>query len=79
VNAAIASTFQVNGTLVSLAGGAGQFFNQFKAVIFTMAFAGVASWIILKLVDKLVGLRVDAEDETAGLDLTQHGERAYSE
>jgi Amt family ammonium transporter len=79
VNTAIASTFQVNGTVVSLAGGMGQFFNQFKAVIFTMAFAGIASWVILKLVDKLVGLRVDVEDETAGLDLTQHGERAYSE
>ncbi len=79
VNSAIASTFQVNGTVVSLAGGFGQFFNQFKAVIFTMAFAGLASWVILKLVDKVVGLRVDVESETAGLDLTQHGERAYSE
>jgi Amt family ammonium transporter len=79
VNTAIASTFQVNGVVVSLAGGVGQFTNQFKAVLFTLAFAAVASWVILKLVNKLVGLRVDVEDETAGLDLTQHGERAYTE
>jgi Amt family ammonium transporter len=47
--------------------------------MFTVAFAGIASFIILKLVDKLVGLRVDVEDEDAGLDLTQHGERAYTD
>jgi len=35
--------------------------------------------ILLKLVDKLVGLRVHIEDEDACLDLTQHGERAYTE
>ena len=34
---------------------------------------------LLKLVDILVGLRVDLEDESAGLDLTQHGERAYTD
>jgi Amt family ammonium transporter len=79
VNPAIASTFTVNGAVVSLAGGFGQFANQFKAVLFTAAYAGIASWIILKIVNALVGLRVDAEDEDAGLDLTQHGERAYSE
>jgi Amt family ammonium transporter len=79
VNPAIASTYQANGVIVSLAGSAGQFANQLKAVLFTVAFAGIASFIILKLVDKLVGLRVDVEDEDAGLDLTQHGERAYTE
>jgi ammonia channel protein AmtB len=35
--------------------------------------------LIAKLVDRLVGLRVDQEDESAGLDLSQHGERAYNE
>jgi Amt family ammonium transporter len=34
---------------------------------------------LLKIVNALVGLRVDVEDEDAGLDLTQHGERAYTE
>jgi Amt family ammonium transporter len=79
VNPAIASTFQANGVTVSLAGGAGQFANQLKAVLFTVAFAGIASFILLQIVNRLVGLRVDVEDEDAGLDLTQHGERAYSE
>ena len=79
VNPAIASTFQANGVTVSLAGGASQFANQLKAVLFTVAFAGIASFILLQIVNRLVGLRVDVEDENAGLDLTQHGERAYSE
>jgi Amt family ammonium transporter len=79
VNPAIASTFHANGVPVSLAGGTSQFFNQAIGVIFTAIFAGVATFILLKLVDKLVGLRVHIEDEDAGLDLTQHGERAYSE
>jgi Amt family ammonium transporter len=79
VNPAIASTFHANGVAVSLAGGTAQFFNQAIGVIFTALFAGVVSFFLLKLVDKLVGLRVDVEDEDAGLDLTQHGERAYTE
>jgi len=33
----------------------------------------------VKLVDAVIGLRVDQEDESAGLDLSQHGERAYNE
>jgi Amt family ammonium transporter len=48
-------------------------------VLFTVAFAGIASFILLQIVNRLVGLRVDVEDEDAGLDLTQHGERAYTE
>jgi Amt family ammonium transporter len=79
VNPAIGATFQANGVTVSLAGGAAQFFNQAIAVIFTAVFAGTVSFILLKLVDVLVGLRVHVEDEDAGLDLTQHGERAYTE
>ncbi len=35
--------------------------------------------VILKLVDLLVGLRVSEEEESAGLDITQHGEAAYNE
>jgi ammonium transporter, Amt family len=79
VNPAIASTFQVNGVTVSLAGGIHQFGNQAIAVLFTTVFAAVATFILIKIVDAIVGLRVDIEDESTGLDLTQHGERAYSE
>ena len=79
VNPAIASTFQSNGVTVSLEGGLHQFGNQAIAVVFTAVFAGVVTFVLFKLVDAVVGLRVDLEDESLGLDLTQHGERAYSE
>lgn len=79
VNPAIATTFQVNGTAVSLAGGVDQFVNQVKAVLFTALLGGVATFLILKLVNVTIGLRVDQEEETLGLDLSQHGERAYNE
>jgi ammonium transporter, Amt family len=79
VNPAIATTFQSAGQTVSLVGGGAQFMNQLKAVLFTAVFSGVVSLILLKLVDKLIGLRVDKEDESVGLDLSQHGERAYNE
>ncbi|MBI5384235.1 MAG: ammonium transporter [Verrucomicrobia bacterium] len=79
VNTAIASTFKVNDQVLSLAGGMPQFRNQLIAVLFTAALAGLASFILLKVINALVGLRVDVEDESAGLDLSQHGERAYTE
>jgi Amt family ammonium transporter len=79
LNPAIASTFQSNGVAVSLAGGMGQFLNQLKAVVFTAVLSGVATFIILKLVHVTIGLRVDQEAETVGLDLSQHGESAYNE
>ena len=79
VNPAISSTFQVNGATVSLAGGTHQLVNQIIAVLFTVGFAGIATLVLFKIVDALIGLRVDVEDESLGLDLTQHGERAYSE
>ncbi len=79
VNDALATTWKVNGAAVSLGGGPAQFFNQLKGVVFTMAFAGIATFILLKLVSAFGGLRVSEEDETLGLDLTQHGESAYNE
>jgi Amt family ammonium transporter len=39
----------------------------------------LATFLILKVVDKLVGLRVSPEDEYTGLDLSQHGETAYND
>jgi ammonium transporter, Amt family len=79
INPAVAVTWKTNGQLVSLAGGAGQFVNQFKGVAFTMLFAGTATFVILKVVNALVGLRVSEEDESLGLDLSQHGESAYND
>jgi Amt family ammonium transporter len=79
VNPAIATTFMANGVVVSLAGGSHQFFNQFIGVAFTVAFAAAGTFLIVKVVDAAIGLRVDQEDESVGLDLSQHGERAYNE
>jgi len=79
VNPAIATTFQKNGAVVSLAGGAGQFVNQLIAIGCTVVLAAVVTFILLKIIDAVVGLRADAESENTGLDVTQHGESAYNE
>lgn len=79
VNPALANTFHANGVGVSLTGSLHQLGNQAIAVIFTAVYAGVLTFVFFKAVDTCVGLRVDIEDESLGLDLTQHGERAYSE
>lgn len=50
---------------------------QIKAVVITIVWCGAVSVILFKLVDMLVGLRVDAEAESVGLDLSTHGEAAY--
>jgi Amt family ammonium transporter len=51
---------------------------QVKAVLFTIVWSGIGSAIIYKIVDLLVGLRVTQEEEREGLDLADHGERAYN-
>ena len=79
VNSAIASTYTVNGQTVSLAGGMSQFMNQLKGVGLTIGLAVIGTFVILKIVDAIVGLRVAEEEETLGLDLSQHGEKAYND
>jgi Amt family ammonium transporter len=56
---------------------ASQLIVQGKGVLFTLVYTAVASYIILKIVDLIVGLRVDEEEETEGLDTALHGERGY--
>jgi ammonium transporter, Amt family len=51
---------------------------QVVAILAVALFSLVGTYLILKLVDRLLGLRVSAEEERMGLDLSQHGERAYS-
>jgi Amt family ammonium transporter len=79
VNPAIAATFTKDGAIVSLAGGGAQFVNQLIAVLFTIALGGLLTFVLLKIINAVVGLRVDAESEQSGLDVTQHGESAYNE
>ncbi len=55
----------------------GQVYVQFIGVVATIVFTAVVSYVILKLVDKLVGLRVTEEDEIQGLDVALHEERGY--
>ncbi len=78
VNPPIANC-KIGGQVLSLAGGIPQFFNQLKGVLFTMAFAGGATFLLLKIVNAVVALRVSEEDETVGIDLSQHGESAYND
>ena len=55
-----------------------QIINQLIAVAFAWLIAAVGTIAILKVVDLVVGLRVSPEEESIGLDLTQHGELAYA-
>lgn len=79
VNPAIATTFQSNGQAVSLAGSAAQLFNQIKGVLFTAVLSGLATFVILKLINAAVGLRVGPDQEDLGLDLSEHDEKAYND
>jgi len=56
---------------------ASQVMVQGKGVLVTLVYTAVASYIILKIVDLIVGLRVSEEEETEGLDTALHGERGY--
>ncbi|RJX21681.1 MAG: ammonium transporter [Ammonifex sp.] len=58
-------------------GNPGQMGPQIIGVLATWAFAAVATFIILKLVGLFTSLRATEDEETLGLDLTQHGEEAY--
>jgi Amt family ammonium transporter len=52
--------------------------NQVKAVLLTLLWSGIGSAILYKVVDLIIGLRVTQEEEREGLDLADHGERAYN-
>jgi Amt family ammonium transporter len=61
-----------------LDGDGGQVLNQLIAVLIAWALAAIGTLIILKICDALLGVRVDAQEETEGLDLSQHGEEGYN-
>ena len=54
---------------------AGQLWIQVEGVLATIAYSAVVTFIILKVIDLVIGIRVSADDERMGLDLSQHGER----
>ena len=50
---------------------------QFVGVIATVVYCGIVSWVLLKIIDSLVGLRVEDDEESEGLDIASHDERGY--
>ncbi len=66
-----------NGTNGLLFGDPEQLVRQLLAVVVIWVFAFGATWVLAKLVDVTLGLRVNSTEETVGLDISQHGERAY--
>ncbi|KAA8732098.1 ammonium transporter [Acinetobacter qingfengensis] len=55
-----------------------QFIAQVAGILLTVVYCGVMTWIIMKIIDKTIGLRVSIEEEQQGLDLSDHNERAYN-
>ena len=75
------------GIFVGTLGGAGlaegvtmgsQVVTQIIGVLATIAWCGLASFVLLKIVDAIFGLRVDEDEETEGLDIVLHEERGYN-
>ena len=74
----IFATAAVNSGGSGLIDGNGkQVLIQLAAIAVTIVFSFSITWLLAKLVDVTVGLRVAPEEETVGLDISQHGERAY--
>ena len=68
-----------NGTADGLLfGNVRQFFVQVLAVLVTIAYSGVGTFLLLKLVNVMIPLKVGPRDEGMGLDVSQHGEEAYT-
>jgi Amt family ammonium transporter len=59
-------------------GGSSLLLRQVIAMAVCVTFSFTVSWILLKLVDRFIGLRVTEHEENVGLDLTQHSESAYT-
>ena len=55
-----------------------QVWVQAKGVIFTVVYTAIVTYIILQVLDAVMGLRVNEEEEAVGLDLAQHNERGYN-
>jgi Amt family ammonium transporter len=59
-------------------GNPAQFIIQLKAVLVTVVYAFVVTFVLYKIIDLVMGMRATEKDEAMGLDLTQHHERAYT-
>src|SRR5262247_3223927 len=81
-NSAVNTVFKdANGVALPsgmIEGNSKQVVNQLIASLIAIGLTMVASFVILKVVDLIVGVRVSGEDEVTGLDLSQHGEEGYN-
>jgi Amt family ammonium transporter len=69
--------FSGNGFSDGVSDIAGQLGIQLTGIVATFVYTVIVSWLLLRLVDRLVSLRVDQEEETVGLDIVLHDERGY--
>jgi Amt family ammonium transporter len=69
--------FSGNGFSDGVSTIAGQLGIQLTGIVATFVYTVIVSWLLLRLVDRLVSLRVDQEEETVGLDIVLHDERGY--
>jgi ammonium transporter, Amt family len=75
----IFATSTVQGGISGLIeGNVSQFVSQITATVATMVYSGVMTFLIFKLVDKFIGVRVTPKEEAVGLDISQHNETAYT-
>jgi len=68
---------KIGGTAGLLEGNAGQVLIQVYGVATTLVYTGIVTFILLKAIDLVMGLRVSAEEEREGLDLSLHGETVH--
>ncbi|MAE64330.1 MAG: ammonia channel protein [Phycisphaeraceae bacterium] len=78
IAAGIWAVKEIGGTAGLLEGNAAQVGIQFKAIIYTLVYSGIVSFVLLKLVDLTVGIKASDQHERIGLDLTEHAETAYT-
>ena len=65
------------GAQGALYGNWSQLWVQFIATLATILFSALMTWLLFKIVDKLVGIRISSKSESVGLDISEHGEIAY--
>ena len=69
------NSFGFNGWFMG--GGSSLLVDQIVAIVATLAFSFIVTWVVAKILDATIGIRVSAEDELIGLDQSLHAESAY--
>jgi Amt family ammonium transporter len=74
---AVGAVSGIEGYAGAVDGNASQILDQLAAIGVVWVYSFVATAVILKVLDLVMGLRVNEDEENVGLDVSQHGERAY--